>query len=158
MLQKAIETMPPEGLKGKTVFIETSNLDSYDKPYVIQRLREAVLSGEARLANSKEEADIVLEVASGGLSINRRDWLLGLPAIPLPIPYGGEWLKLPEIAIFKVVFYTGRAKLPFSAVDSATSSRADEVPMCYGRSLDSYWWILFMGPFRYSDHPKGAKR
>ena len=154
---RAIEKMPADGIEGKRVFVDASNLECYDKPYVVQRIRQTVLDNDGRLAENRQDAQVVLEVASGGLSINRRDYLLGLPSIPLPIPFAGETLKLPELPIFKVIFYRGKAKLLFNAIDPTTNSQLYELPVCYGKSLDSFWWILLFGPFERSDLPKGLK-
>ena len=154
---RAIEMMPTDQLNGKRVFLDTSNLESYDKPYVVQRIEKAVLDHGGLLAGSREDADIALEVASGGVSMNRRDYLLGIPSIPLPIPFAGEPLALPELPLFKVTFYRGKAKLLFTAVDPATGGQLFEIPMCYGKSLDSYWWVLLFGPFQHTDLPKELK-
>jgi len=154
---RAAEKIPAEILDGRMVFIDTSNLDCYDKPYVVQRIRQAVLHSGAHLATSREDAEIVLEAASGGLSINKRDYLLGIPELPLPIPFAGQALKLPEVPLFKAVFSRGRAKLLFSALDPETNTQLYEVPVCYGKSLASEWWVLLFGPFGWSDLPKGAK-
>jgi len=89
--------------------------------------------------------------------MNKHDYLLGIPELPVPVPFAGGPLVLPEIPIFKAVFYTGRAKLLFSAVDPATSTLLYETPICYGKSTHSFWWFLIMGPFKWSDLPEGAR-
>jgi len=154
---RAIATLPPQELKGKAVFLDTSNLESYDKPYVVQQTKRMVFENGGRLADDRESAQVVLEIASGGLSINRRNYLFGIPAIPLPVPFAGEPLVFPEIPIFKVIFYKGKAKLLFIAVDPASNSQLYKLPMCYGKSLDSYWWFLFFGPFQHTDLPEEIK-
>jgi len=40
---RAVEELPTDWLVGKAGHLDISNLDCYDKPYVVQRLREAVL-------------------------------------------------------------------------------------------------------------------
>ena len=155
---RAIETLPlPTGwMRDKAIFVETANLEAYDKPYVVQKVRDFVIKHGGRLAEEAESADIVLEVASGGLSMNKHDYLLGIPELPLPIP-SVETLKLPELRIFKAAFYQGKAKLLFTALDPKTHSRHTELPRCYGKSLNTFWWVLFFGPFESSDLPEGLK-
>ena len=153
---RAVEMMPEEPFTGKGVFVDVSNLECYDKPYVLQRIKEAVAENGGRLVQSPKDADVVLEVASGGLSVNRREYLLGIPELPLMIP-GAGGVKTPELAIFKVVSYKGKAKLLFSALSPTTRSQLAEVPVCYGKSSDSFWWFLFVGPFERSDLPEELK-
>jgi hypothetical protein len=153
---RAVAGMPLGDLDGKAVFLDTANLDCYDKPYLVQRLRHAVLDNGGRIAEKREEAQVVLQVASGSLSINKREFLLGLPAIPIPIPMAGT-LELPELAIVKAVHHRGRAKLLVSAIDPKTNGAALELPVCYGKARNSNWWFLFLGPFEFNDLPKEAR-
>jgi len=154
---RAVERIPAAQQKGRKVFVDVSSLECYDKPYVTQRIRQAVLHGGGSLADSAEGAEVLLQVASGGLSINERNYLLGIPELPLPIPFAGEYLRLPELPIFKVIFFRGRAKLLFNAVDPASGEQLYQIPAAYGKSMNSYWWILFLGPFEWTDLPKGAQ-
>lgn len=152
---RAIAQMPGDKLGGKAVFVEFANLDCLDKPYVMQRIRQAVLEQGAALCSEREGAEVVLEVASGALSLNKRDYLLGIPEIPLPIPFSGSALVLPELALFKLVSYRGRAKMTFTAVDTGTDRLLYEIPLCYGDSLVAYWSaLLFFGPYEHTDLPK----
>jgi hypothetical protein len=149
---RAIADMGSGGLRGKAVYLDFTNLDTYDRPYVTQRVRSHVLSSGASVVDTRDEADIVLEAASGGLSVNKRDYLLGLPAIVIPTPVGE--IGSPELPIFKALFYRGKAKMLFTAVDPTTNAEVFQVPMCYGNSHQSHWWFLFMGPFTSSDLPE----
>lgn len=156
-VDRAVDKLPTAGLEGKKVFVDTSNLEATDKAYVTQSLRDVVLESGAVLTATREEADIALEVASGSASLNKRDYLFGLPNIPFPIPGAGDTLKFPEIPIFKAIFYRGKTKLRISAVDVKTSQEAFNVPMCFGNSYNHFWWILLFGPFETSDLPEGIR-
>jgi len=154
---RAIEMMPTNQLTCRRVFLDTSNLDCFDKPYVVQRIEKAVLQHGGRLAVSREASDVVLGVASGGLSMDKRDYLLGMPSVPVPIPFASQPLVLPELAIFKTMSYKGKAKLLFTAVDPVTGGQLFEIPMCYGKSQDTYLWVLLFGPFQRTDLPRELK-
>ena len=151
---RAVDSVPAQELDGKKVFVDASNLEATDKAYVIQCMRDLVLDSNGVLVKAREDADLALEVASGALSLNKRDYLFGLPAIPLPIPGGGESWQFPEIPLFKAIFYRGKAKLRVSAVDAKASEKAFEIPMCYGQAYTHFWWILLFGPFETSDLPE----
>lgn len=150
---RAVNEMPESPFNGTKVYLNTTNLEGTDTAYTKQVVRDYLLANDAVLVGSRDEADVVLEIASGALSLDRRNYLLGIPAIPLPIPMAGDTLMLPEIPVLKALFYIGKVKLRMSAVDNQTKAEAFEVPVCRAKSLDSYWWFLFFGPFRYSDIP-----
>lgn len=150
---RAIREMPESPFEGKKIHLDTSNLEGTDAAYVKQVVRDYLLARGAALVGSPDKADVVLEVASGALSLDKRNYLLGVPELPLPIPMAGETLRFPELPLLKALFYRGKTKLRISAVDAESRTQAFEVPMCRGKSLDSYWWFLFFGPFRFSDIP-----
>ena len=150
---RAVQEMPEAPFEGTKIYLDTTNLEGTDKAYAQQVVRDYLLANDAALVESKEEADVVLELASGALSLDKRNYLLGLPSLPIPIPMAGETLMFPEVPLLKALFYRGKVKLQMSAVDTETRTEAFEVPICRGKSLDSYWWILFFGPTRYSDIP-----
>lgn len=152
-VDRALDELPGEWMNGKAIVIEAGNLECYDKPYLLQHLRDLILRNGGSLPEDAKDADAILEVASGGLSINKRHYLLGLPPLPLPIPFAGETLKTPELAILKALFYRGKAKLLFTAVDPATRRRAHSLQTCYADSMASFWWVLLFGPFEVSDLP-----
>jgi len=152
---RALKHLPVSRFAGKRVFLDTSRLEAYDKGYVVLAVRKSLLEAGAALAPDASQADVVLEMASGALSVNRRHYLLGLPELPLPVPFAGESLKTPEIPLFKALIYRGRARLAFAARDPRTQRGAGVLPACDGTATASYWWILLTGPYDYSDIPKG---
>lgn len=154
---RAVSQLPRDPFAERAVFVDTSNLDCLDKPYVVQRIKSTLRENGAHCVPTADKADVVLEVAAGGLSIDKVDKLLGLPAIPIPMPFADETLKFPETPLWKLVTYRGRAKLLFSAVDPATGKREADLPTYYGQARDSYWWIFIVGPMRSTDLPHSAK-
>ncbi len=156
-IDRATDDMPTYWMHGKAIYLDTSNLECVDKPYVVQRLRELVLSHGGQLVKERENAQIVLEVASGALSVDKGHWLLGLPELPLPIPFADETLVLPEAPLFKLTTYSGKAKLLVSAVDATTGAQERELPLCLGRSRHRYLWLFFVGPFTISDLAKEVR-
>ncbi len=154
---RAIEHLPGRWMRGKAFYVDDSRLEAYDKAYVVQRVREAVLEAGGRLVGDRQDAAVVLEVASGGLSIDTGGFLLGLPQITIPVPFGAQGVTLPELALFKIESRVGKAKLLFSAVDAATGERLAPVPVTYGRATRRFWWFFFVGPFESSDIPEAFR-
>jgi hypothetical protein len=154
---RSVESMPTDWLDGRTVFVDAANLDCYDKPYVLQRIRHTILTNGGRLAADADSADALLEVASGGLSVDRGSFMLGLPEIPLPLPFATEPVKTPELPIFKLTSYVGRSRMLFSVMDRRTRKQIRELPVCYGRSTVRFWTVPLIGPFESSDIPEGTE-
>ncbi len=148
---RAIEDLPAKVVYLKAVHLKTDSLVCLEKEYVIERVRKEILKKNGKLV-SPEEAEVVLSVSSGGLSIDKVNNLLGVPELPIPVP-GADSFKFPEIPIFKRVKYTGVAKLLFTAIDPKTKAQVADIPTCYGRSEDVFWWFLLFGPARFSDLP-----
>ena len=154
---RAVDYLPPQIFRGKKVHLDTSQLEAYDQAYIELRIKSALRRADAQVVAENDEPDIRLEVASGALSIDKKDWLLGLPSLPLPVSVGGEPLKLPEVPFWKHVAYRGKAKLLFSPVAVESGKNLAAIPMCYGQAKDDYWWFLIFGPFRTTDMPSTTK-
>ncbi len=154
---RAIAHLGAPWMRGRAFYVDDSRLDAYDKPYVVQRVREAVLEAGGRLVEDRKDAAVVLEAASGGLSVDTGGFLLGLPAITIPVPFGAQGVALPELALFKIESRVGKAKLLFSAVDAATGARYAPLPVAYGRAVRRSWWLFFVGPFGSSDIPEAFR-
>jgi hypothetical protein len=149
----AVEHLNARWVRGKAVWVDDSRLEAYDKPYVVQRVREAVLESGGRLVEQRAQAAFVLEVASGGLSVDTGDFLIGVPQITVPLPFGSQGVTLPELALFKIESRVGKAKLLFSAVDAATGAQVAPLPLAYGTAVRRFWWLFMLGPVESGDIP-----
>ena len=117
---------------------------------MVSTVRE-ILGRCGRLVNEPEEADVVVELRSGALAIDRAEVLFGLPAIPLPSPsLEGTTVKTPEIPIFKLVRRRGRAKLAMFATSTRTREQLGSTGTLYGENFFRNWTIIGI-PFTTSD-------
>src|SRR5258708_764498 len=78
---------------GTKVFVDPQYFDNapgdaalYTK-YAIASIRDMLLRRGARLVDDRKNADMVAEVRTGGQSINHHDFLIGIPAVPVPVPF-----------------------------------------------------------------------
>lgn len=135
----------------RKVFLDTQYLDAYDKQYLISMVRER-LGSRGLLVDKADLADIVVEIRSGGLAIDKSDFLFGLPALPLPITLanGAPVLKTPELPLIKMISRRSRAKVAMFATDVKTRKQLGATGTLYG---EAYYtdWILFFIPFTHSD-------
>ena len=123
---------------------------------MIQRIAHEVLSAGGIVEADAKNAEIILRVASGALSIDRREFLVGIPGIPLPIPSVGTF-QTPELALFKIILNRGKAKLLFDVVDPKTNAQLWAVPTCYGLTRTDFVYVLFTGPWKSSDVPESRQ-
>src|SRR5688572_4145307 len=82
--RKAVEQLSADALRDRSVFVDTSYLISSAFPspenlFYVGELRAKLLVSGVRLAEKREAAQIVLEVRSGGIGVDRLEYLLGIP-------------------------------------------------------------------------------
>jgi hypothetical protein len=94
---------------GSKVFVDSSNIDGTDSKYAIATMRAHILELGADLVADRNSADVIVEIRSGALSIDQNTSLVGIPALPIPIPLAGN-ITVPEIALFKKAQREGVAK------------------------------------------------
>src|SRR5438105_15152525 len=83
---KAIDQLSIEPLRDHKIYIDSTYLITVSQwpteySYLIGELRARLLLGGVRLAERREDAQITLEIRSQGCSIDRLEFLLGLPAL-----------------------------------------------------------------------------
>lgn len=93
---------------------------TFENAFLIAQLRARLLQSGVRLAESRSQAEVILEVRTGALAINRIDFLLGIPAtyIPGATATSGSAsvpLALPELALFKSTRQQGFGSVAFVA-------------------------------------------
>jgi hypothetical protein len=135
----------------RKVFLDTQYLDAYDKLYVISMVRER-LGSRGLLVDKADGADIVVEIRSGGLAIDKSDFLFGVPSLPLPITLanGAPIIKTPELPLFKMISRRSRAKIAMFATDVKTRKQLGSTGTLYGEAHYTDWILLFI-PFTQSD-------
>jgi hypothetical protein len=123
-------------LQGRQVFLETAYCDRIDKEFLTGFLRSKILSAGAGLVDKREEAQIVLEVTSPGVGIDKHEFLLGMPAIAVPLPTG-QTFGLPELPLIKRVRQNGVSGVMITAYDRETGG----VLYSHGPSIGDAWKI-----------------
>ena len=93
----------------------------------------------------REEAEIVLEVRSHGIGIDRADNLIGIPALTLPT-LGTSAVVTPELAIFKSIKQRGFASVAYVAFWQDTGEIVASSGPFVGKTYRDDYWILGYGP------------
>jgi hypothetical protein len=129
--------------------------------FLIGELRHKLLLGGVRLADKREQAAIVLEVRSGGIGIDRLEYLLGLPSVYLTRDVANTGssapIATPEFAIVKNTKQRGFAAAAFVAYWADTGELVAGSGPFVGRTLREDWWIFGFGPRTIGDIPPAQK-
>lgn len=130
-------------MAGKKVLVEEKYLDSVDKGYVVSSVRHHVLHAGGQLATKPEEADIILEMRSGGIGTDNSDAYLGVPGITLP-----GMVALPDVKLITRSRQSAFAKLGLVAIDAKTHQELGAGGMSLAMSDDNNWYVMGVGPYR----------
>lgn len=127
--------------KGMKVFLDTQYFEGTDQKYAISAIRDRLLKQGARLVADKGNADAVVEIRAGALSVDEDTTLFGIPSFDIPIPLSGP-LKFPEIALYKKYRRIGVAKFAMTGYDAKQGNIKASSGPDYGYSHRTKWTVL----------------
>jgi hypothetical protein len=133
----AFEKVNLPRLSDKKVYIDLSNLESYDSEYVKSAFKAYLGRAGAVFVENPEEADYVINISCGALGNEYKDTLFGIPALPIP----GSPVSSPELALWKSVEQDGIAKF---LVVIYSNGKADTVNHYYGKAERDEIFFLWM--------------
>lgn len=154
--QAAIEAVQPFNfviLRGRKIYVEDTYFAAAEKEFVLGELRAKLLLSGVQISPKQEQAEIVLEVRSGGVGIDRYESLLGIPAIGASaaaaaagagVPIAS--IVTPEIAITKEIKQVGFASVAYVAYWADTGEVVDSSGPSIGRAYRDDWWLFGFGP------------
>jgi hypothetical protein len=147
----AVEQLSVEGLRGRRVFLDSEYFAAAESAFVLGELRAKLLHGGVELVRFREDSQIILEVRSGGVGIDRSDFLIGIPS--MLVRAGGDDtttttvpIATPELAIIKNINQVGVASVAFIAYWTDTGEVVASSGPYIGRTLREDWWFLGFGP------------
>ena len=154
--QAAIEAVRPfsfEVLRGRKVCVDDIYFAAAQKEFVIGELRAKLLLSGVQISPKREDCEIVIEVRSGGVGIDRYESLIGIPSFGASA--GGTTtvpgtavpsIITPEIAITKEVRQLGFASVAYVAYWADTGEVVDSYGPSEGKSYRDDWWLFGFGP------------
>ncbi len=107
---QSLDQVDFDAVDGADVHVSDDYLSSIDSRFVLGEVRARVLEAGGRLVEQDQPHELIVEPRSAGLGINVRDSVVGIPAIPIPLPGIGT-IETPELAIFKIERQRGMASL-----------------------------------------------
>ncbi len=130
--------------RGAKVFVEDKYLETVDKGYVVSSVRHRLMLNGASLAAKPEEADVVVEMRSGGIGTDNADSYVGIPEIVLP-----GMLTLPEVRFWQKTRQSALAKIGMIAYDSKNHEMLGAGGVTAAISDDTNMFFMGFGPLQY---------
>jgi hypothetical protein len=180
-IQDAVADLSMDGLRDQLVFVDATYLVGdpgtaggaqivqHDRPgqdylFLLGEVRAKMLKEGVRLTSKRDEATVIVEVRSGGVGIDRYEFLLGFPSVVINNVTGsgassGVPLATPEISLLK----SSRQRAFSSVAIVAYRNKANSGEMVsqsgpfVGRRYRGDYWILGTGPNTVGDIPPAEK-
>ncbi len=143
----AVSNLKPPIAPGSKVFVDAQFFDADGAivlpKYTIGAIRDLVLRSGGDLVDDRKAADLIVEMRNGTQSIDHHGFLIGIPAIPVPIPAIGT-MTTPEVALFKRDRQNGVSKIALTLYNAKTGALAGSTSAVYGGSHDTSWTVLLL--------------
>ena len=139
---KALDKVDLRPVSHAKVFLDTKYLDCVDKNYIILSMRGRLMRYGCTLVEKVEDAQVIVEVASGGVGTDRNELFVGTAEIPLPPP---SPVAIPRLALFERHRAIGTAKLSILAYDAQTKSPVINAGSTLARSDHKTWNVMGFG-------------
>lgn len=180
-LQQAIQQLSMDGLRDQLVYLDSSYLfpplqasmerelllqPALEHAFLLGELRAKLLREGVRLTPTREGATVIVEVRSGGVGIDRYEFLLGLPAATLGSAASSAASSTasvatasatPELAILKTTKQRGFASVAIVAYRAKTGELVAQSGPFIGRTLREDYWIFGTGPRTVGNIPPSEK-
>ena len=129
--------------QGSKVFIDDKYLECTDKGYVVGSIRHRLMINGATIVAKAEEAEVAMELRSGGVGTDNADSYVGIPSIVLP-----GMLTLPEVKLITRGQQTALAKIGLVAYDTKTQQLLGAGGVSSSQSDDTNLYVFGVGPFQ----------
>jgi hypothetical protein len=156
----AVAKMDVSSLRpGTKIFVDTSFFDGLGRDrtilfpkYAMAAVRERLLRAGALLSNDRQTADVIVELRTGGQSVDHNSLFVGIPALSVPAPPTfTAAVTTPELALFKRDRKTGVAKLEIVAYARDTGAFTGASGASFGASNHTEYTVLLLFDWIRSD-------
>lgn len=137
---EAVARLSFDPLQGRRVWVDERYFAAADAPFVLGQLRAKMLIDGLRLVEDREEAQVVVEVRSGGVGIDRTGLLIGIPPV---LGY--------ELSVLRNLEQHGIAEVAYVAYWRETGEVVAASGPYVGRSTRDDWWYVGLGPWSRGD-------
>ena len=139
---------------GTKVFVNAENFEGTDSKYAIATVRDHLLRRGVALVSKPEQAQAVVELRAGALSIDETETLVGIKSFDVPVPLASAPLKLPEVALYKKTERKGVAKIAATSYATSDGRLINSSDPEFGYSHKQEYSVLLFFSWRTNDLPK----
>ena len=140
-IDQSLQKVDFRPIAGAKVHLKTDLLDCVDKNYAILATKSKLLANQCTIVDTADDAEVQLEIASGGVGTDRTELVVGTPEIPL-----GIMGSVPKINFYERNKAMGTAKLAIVATDIKSKQPVINSGYSLARSDHQHWTTLGMGP------------
>ncbi|WP_435994242.1 DUF6655 family protein [Brevundimonas sp. LjRoot202] len=97
---RAVEGLILPVPRGTRVYVDDAYFRAENAPYAVSAIRGALSEAGYALASSKQEADAVLELRAGALSLEQMRRVFGIPEMRIPINDSFNVVSMPELSVY----------------------------------------------------------
>jgi hypothetical protein len=156
-VDRAVEGMNLRIPAGTKVFLEAGQLDSSNGKYAAGAIKERLLRSGANLVTDAGHADAIVEVRAGALSIDDKKTVIGTDTFNLPVPFAGQAVTIPQIALYADKERLGVVKLAAIGYRASDGKLIDTTGPQFGYAHENEQVIFFVFSWRSSDLPKESR-
>ena len=139
---------------GTKLFVDPQFVEGTDSKYAVATVRDRLLRNGAQLVEKREQAEAVVEVRAGALSMDERQMLVGIPSWDVPVPLAGGAFKVPEVALYAEKERVGVAKLAATSYAAADGKLIDSTGPQFGYAHEFEKTVLLFVTWRSTDVPE----
>jgi hypothetical protein len=150
---QAVEPLSFDVLHGRRIFMDDRFFGAPEKAFVLGELRARLLLSGAQVVPERKDAEIILEVRSEGVGIDRYENLIGIPSMGAPSAVTSATVSVPtigivtpELAIVKETRQISFASLAYVAYWADTGEVVASSGPSVGKAWRSDWWLFGFGP------------
>jgi hypothetical protein len=149
-IERAVMQVDATPLAGRKAFLDVSAMNqTNDSAYLSSSLRHQLLACGVGIAESKADAEVVVEARAGAIGTNRDELMVGIPQTNLTIMGIGG--MLPEMSAAKRTDQEAVAKISLFAYDRETGMPLWQSGVQNVASRTHDRWYFGAGPFKTGD-------
>ena len=119
-------------------------------------LRERISASGAFLVKTDDKADVIVELRADALSMDLADFLVGIPAMAVPIPLAGP-VTTPKVALYKSHKFDSITKVALFAYERASGRYVESAGPMLGRAYLHLYRVVFVS-WKRTDVPEFHKQ
>ena len=155
VVERGISSIDFDSYAGKKVLMDYSNLaPQVDKEFVMAYIELHLARHGITVVKDAADADYIIKATSSVLATDMDKFLLGIPSLPIPIPWANLSIVIPEIPILMRLKRSSWGRFFFTIVNAKTNAPVQIVDGARAEAAYNNWVICFI-PFKSHDLPLG---